>query len=681
MIFHCYFVVYLLAFIARHAEAKPNIIFMFGDDVGFNDVQFTSASLDFTSSTTQTPHMNQLATEEGVILSSYYVHRMCSPTRAALLTGRYSFRYGMASSLLQPDINVALTRQVSLLSEEFKAAGYSTHAIGKWHLGFQSWEYTPTYRGFDSYYGYWNAFADYFNSNYDVVVDGVDLEFYDLRRDEEEAVAATDFPLAYSLFRFRDEAMSILTNHAQSLEEDSSTAPFLLYLAWQSSHVPSQAPTEYSELYSDAPTTSRQYDQAQTTCMDDMVHELVHYLKDSGLWDNTLLVFSSDNGGEATIGDNFPLRGYKRTLFEGGLRVPAFVTGGYLSESQRGTTVGGDGEYMHVVDWYPTLLEAAGLTLTHAKSTKRYSLDADVDIEWEDIAPNVPLDGVSFWDAIQNGETRDELSDRLVVLDVMGVDKDSGAMNGTIRWGKWKYMKGLGTLIDYDGDDGWLWGESFDMLRICGDGFMGDEHLWGHDFASHLEENALGCDLTAGAVNIWCFYSVYGCLFNLEEDPCEMVDVSEEHPVVFETLKLALQDLVNEIPTDVVSDDRFVLDMESVANGQQWLPEYAGEFWSPWQEYPDAVFETVLAEDYARLYGYAVDEDEESQFVDVSTRSVGEMIVARRYSTLVMIVAPLVMCVVLVLFKSRCFTKGEGSAVKVGLMEDDGQSDYGSVSF
>ena len=111
-------------------NAKPNIIFMMADDIGYNDVQFTSLDLSQPSSYTKTPHINKLATEQGVILDNYYVHRMCSASRAALLTGRYSWRYGISTKVLTAKDEIALTRQVSLISNEFQAAGYKTHAIG-----------------------------------------------------------------------------------------------------------------------------------------------------------------------------------------------------------------------------------------------------------------------------------------------------------------------------------------------------------------------------------------------------------------------------------------------------------------------------------------------------------------------------------------------------------------------
>eukprot|EP01084_Bolivina_argentea_P127821 226022_1 len=166
-----HYLISVLYLLTTTSASKPNIIFMFADDLGYNDVQFTSTDLSQPSTDTNTPNLNKLASEEGIILKNMYVHRMCSPTRAAFFSGRYSFRYGMATALLSPDIKVSLTRQVSLISEEFKAAGYNTHAIGKWHLGFQAWEYTPTYRGFDTFYGFYNAWTDYYESDYNMVLD------------------------------------------------------------------------------------------------------------------------------------------------------------------------------------------------------------------------------------------------------------------------------------------------------------------------------------------------------------------------------------------------------------------------------------------------------------------------------------------------------------------------------
>lgn len=281
---------------------------MFADDLGFNDVGFTS-SVDGASPTTktQTPFLDNLAKNDAIIIKSHYVTRMCSPTRASFITGRYSYRIGLESQLLNPNLAVSLTRQVSTLSEEFKTAGYSTHAIGKWHLGYQSWEYTPTYRGFDSFYGYYNGLVDYYTSEYEVVLpNGNTYNRRDLRKNEK----TSDAENTYGMSRFTTHALELIESKAESdtSESDSSDSdddtPFFLYLAWQSSHEPSEAPESYYNLYKDDNSIDcnktfaekRHYTQAQTTYLDDSVKALVHSLKENNLWDNTIVVFASDNG-------------------------------------------------------------------------------------------------------------------------------------------------------------------------------------------------------------------------------------------------------------------------------------------------------------------------------------------------------------------------------------------------
>jgi len=584
----CVLIVLCLQYLA--ISSRPNIIFMFGDDVGYNDVEFTSDDLTQPSASTKTPHMNELATKEGLILKNYYVQRMCSPSRASFLSGRYSFRYGLSTHLLEADIKVSLTRQVSLISEEFLAAGYATHAIGKWHLGFQSWEYAPTYRGFETFYGYLNSWADYYTSQYNVWVDDIEEIYYDLRENEEAVMLSgsdSDNPVDFSMYRFRDHAIRVIE---QSVHDDR---PFFMYVAWQSNHFPSEAPEKYLEIYEDEDLdgdTCRLYAQAQGTLMDDAIYDVVSKLKELDLWDNTLIVWSSDNGGAATVGDNFPLRGYKKTTFEGGVRVPAFVTGGYLQESRRNTVIGTKGEYFHVTDWYPTLLEAAGITPSYKKSTRKENMDSVV--EWETADYDIPLDGTSIWDQIQHGVTNDELTKRLMVIDYV-LDDNNDLVNGTLRLGKWKYIKGLGSLDDYDGDDGYLWGDQFADITT-------DAHLWGSTFANLDVPNSLGCDLDAEPNNLMCFYTDEGCLYDLENDPCEYNDVSDENPTIFAYLREKLANLKDISPTDVGGISSYQLDAYSA---DHWLPENTGEFWTPWQDYTVTEFEQVLYSDYAGLYG------------------------------------------------------------------------------
>merc|ERR1719167_706058 len=174
--------------------------------------------------------------------------------------------------------------------------------------------------------------------------------------------------------------------------------PFFLYLAWQSSHLPNEAPSELIDYYhddEDEEITSRHYCQAQTTALDEAVGDIVDYLKENDLWDNTLIVFSSDNGGQYNRHDNSPLRGFKNASFEGGIRVPGFVTGGYLNEDRKGEIA--KDFIVSVVDWYPTLLSAAGIEVGYHRSQDLYDSD-ELDTRFDDDeVDDVPLDGNDIW--------------------------------------------------------------------------------------------------------------------------------------------------------------------------------------------------------------------------------------------------------------------------------------------
>ena len=152
---------------------------------------------------------------------------------------------------------------------------------------------------------------------------------YDYRINEAEAVDIISDG-EFALFHEHRATLDLLSD----LKDAEN--PFFLYLASQSAHTPNEAPSEYSDSYWFAPNSNRQMKQAQIAILDENIGEIVDYLKSSGMWDNTLIVFSSDNGGDYNRGDNSPLREYKNSSFDGGIRVPGFVTGGYLAENRRG---------------------------------------------------------------------------------------------------------------------------------------------------------------------------------------------------------------------------------------------------------------------------------------------------------------------------------------------------------
>ena len=230
---------------------------------------------------------------------------------------------------------------------------------------------------------------------------GYNYTYYDLRVNEEEAVDAVNDQI-YGMFWERDRSLEIIAKYKDS--ED----PYFLYISWQSAHFPNEAPSEYVTPYNVTNSSKdRVYGQAQMTIMDEAMAQIVDYLKGNEMWDNTLMVFASDNGGKYNRGDNFPLRGYKNSSFEGGIRTTAFVTGGYLDSSRRGKVL--DDVVVSVADWYPTLLDAAGAEIGYQKSKRLYSSDDD-DTRFDgDDAVSIPLDGKSIWSAIQLGTPPDEL--------------------------------------------------------------------------------------------------------------------------------------------------------------------------------------------------------------------------------------------------------------------------------
>lgn len=331
----------------------PHIIFMFCDDCGFNDFGFNQ------NTETLTPFIDSLVSNEGLSIKSHYVYKLCSPSRSSFITGRYPSVLGLQYDIILEYMPYSLTRQVSTLSNEFQSQNYTTHAIGKWHLGFQSWEYTPTYRGFDTFHGYYNFMSTYFTHTFR----SSDMEYFDLRSNEEPV---TDADGIYGPDWQTQKAIEILNEYR--------TSKIFMYLAWQLSHDPSEAPAEYIKMYchknNEIECNSHHMHQAQMTALDDNIKTIVNYLKDNDMWSNTLLIFSGDNGAAANNGDNAPLRSYKRSPFEGGIRVPAFISGGYLNPERYGQTL--DEFPVHISDWYPTLLSAAGLKITHSKSHEYY---------------------------------------------------------------------------------------------------------------------------------------------------------------------------------------------------------------------------------------------------------------------------------------------------------------------
>ncbi|XP_019628235.1 PREDICTED: arylsulfatase B-like [Branchiostoma belcheri] len=182
------------------------------------------------------------------------------------------------------------------LPEKLKELGYATHVVGKWHLGFCNWNYTPTYRGFDSFYGFYNG--------------------------------QDDMTTTSILFYFFTERI------VDIIEKNPLSLPLFLYLPFQNVHEPLQVLKRFEDMYSNIQNESRRIFLGMVSAMDEGIGNVTMAMKRAGLWDNTLLIFTADNGGWPLFsGNNFSLRGGKITLWEGGTRAAAFVHGSMLQKT------------------------------------------------------------------------------------------------------------------------------------------------------------------------------------------------------------------------------------------------------------------------------------------------------------------------------------------------------------
>ncbi len=347
---------------AHAADNKPNIVYIVADDLGWKDVGYHGSDI-------KTPNIDKLA-EDGARLEQFYAQPMCTPTRAALMTGRYPFRYGLQTLVIPSAYKYGLPTDEWLLPQALKEAGYETAIIGKWHLGHADPKYWPRQRGFDYQYGPMIGEIDYFT---------------------HEQHGVTDWYLNNKLLKEPGYATTLLGNAAVKLIDAHNPAvPLYLYLAFNAPHAPYQAPQEYLDQYKNIADPSRRAYAASITAMDDQIGRVVAALKAKGMRDNTVIIFLSDNGGTRNAMfsgeqdmskvvipcDNGPYREGKGTLYEGGTRVPAFVN--WPGHIKPGTEVEG---MMHVVDTYPTFLGLAG-----AKPGSK------------------PLDGLDMWPTISEGK-------------------------------------------------------------------------------------------------------------------------------------------------------------------------------------------------------------------------------------------------------------------------------------
>ena len=326
-------------------DGKPNILFILADDLGWADVGWHGSQH-------LTPALDKLV-REGVELDQHYVQPVCSPTRTALLSGRWTSRFG-PHALVPTNLRVFPPGTVTLAGA-LKSAGYATFLSGKWHLGSRP-EWGPNHYGFDHSYGTLTGAADPWTHQY------------------RPGPYAKTWHRDGNLFEEEGNVTELIAQQAVKWIQEKR-APWFIYVPFQAVHIPIDAPEEYKARYAG----QKFYDDpakndaalrlaAFVTQLDTKVGQFIAALDATGQRENTLVVFHSDNGGLlqgkngyiSTVGDspalssNLPLRGQKNTLYEGGIRVCALANWpGHLAPRKVSAP-------MHAVDWMPTLAKLVG---------------------------------------------------------------------------------------------------------------------------------------------------------------------------------------------------------------------------------------------------------------------------------------------------------------------------------
>ena len=384
---------------------RPNIILILCDDLGYADVGFNG------SKDIRTPNLDQLANGGTVFTSAYVAHPFCGPSRMGLMTGRYPHQFGSPYNLPNSGNGIeeynrhGIDVKERLISSVLQDSGYFTGAIGKWHMGITA-DYHPNNRGFDEYYGFLGGGHKYFPDQFRGIYERqkkrgivhfneyiVPLEHNGKQVDEKE----------YLTDGLSREAVGFL----QLAKKKNK--PFFLYLAYNAPHSPLEATEKDFAEFANIKDDKRRTYAAMVYAVDRGVGRIVDTLKANDQYDNTLIVFLSDNGGKLGLGaNNDPLSQGKGSTYEGGYRVPMFFH--FPKQLPRQATY----DYpVTALDFYPTFAMLAGAKLP----------------------PGKKLDGIDVWDAVRNGT--DPQAERMI----FAMRHRDGFSDVGARRGNWKITR------------------------------------------------------------------------------------------------------------------------------------------------------------------------------------------------------------------------------------------------
>ena len=326
--------------LAQKAGAKPNILIILADDLGYHDVSY------YGTNDIRTPNIDYLA-KQGQRFDNFHANTVCSPSRASLLTGRYSDMVGVQGLIRShaDDTFGYLRPDAILLPKLLKSAGYHTALVGKWNLGLES-PNKPNQKGFDVFHGFLDDMMDDYTSH---------LRFGNNFMRKNETIVD---PKGHATDIFTQWAVDYID------QQKASKAPFFLYLAYNAPHAPIQPPKEWLDrVKAREPQLSDKRAKlvALIEHMDNGIGKVIDELKATNQYDNTIIIFLSDNGGNLVDGaNNGTLRDGKQSMYEGGLRVPAVMV--WQDHIKAGSI---NNQRAHLMDIYPTLAEITNIRINH----------------------------------------------------------------------------------------------------------------------------------------------------------------------------------------------------------------------------------------------------------------------------------------------------------------------------
>lgn len=500
--------------------SKPHILFFMADDTGWYNVGWHNPDI-------KTPNANKLI-EEGIELDRHYAFIYCSPSRTSMMTGRLPY-HAQQINYRNSDIGQGAPDNMTFISTKLKSAGYATAQFGKWHLGCYSLRQTPLGRGFDTSLVYFEGAEDHFTQRTCqdpeciVPINASSNSPYDLWANDGPAKSLAG--TRYNGYMFNDEAVSFINEH-------NSAVPMFMYLAADNAHVPLEVPQEWMDLYPSDWYLDRLQFAGMCSFWDSILGNVTAALKNKGMWNNTLLVFSSDNGGptywsttpsfpHGAGANNWPLKGSKVSAWEGGIRVAAFASGGIIPANVRGTKLK---TMIHMADWYATFCNLAGVDPTDKTAAA---------------AGLPPIDSVDIWPLLTGMSQEPPREHMPIVVDFpQGKRRIGGNVSAVIGMGgTWKLLEGMQVLSYWQGPD-------FPNASYYGQ--FTDPRL------DHL---------------------CRPCLYNLDTDPTETTDVASDHPDIVKTLALELV---------VARGSRYQRPEQPDEDAALAAVKRYGNFWGPW---------------------------------------------------------------------------------------------------